>query len=63
MPIYEYQCARCGHQFETLVMGQTDAPAECPKCGHKEVSRRLSAVAAGGLGTDKKCGPSGSGFS
>jgi len=30
MPIFEYVCAECGHNFEAIVLG--DQKAECPKC-------------------------------
>ena len=34
MPIFEYVCRACNHQFEALVYGEQKA--ECPKChGHK----------------------------
>lgn len=33
MPLYEYQCQKCGHRFERI-QKFSDAPvAECPKCG------------------------------
>ncbi len=32
MPIYEYGCQKCGHQFD-IMQKFSDAPlAECPKC-------------------------------
>jgi putative FmdB family regulatory protein len=35
MPTYEYQCQKCGHQFE-LLQKMSDKPAsECPKCKGK----------------------------
>ena len=41
MPVYEYRCAACNHQFE-LRQKFSEAPADqCPKCGgavHKMVS-------------------------
>jgi putative regulatory protein, FmdB family len=42
MPIYEFQCKRCGHQFEKLV--RVDQTAECPACQAEpsEVERMLS---------------------
>jgi len=40
MPIYEYICERCGHQFEKLVRG-TKTPA-CASCGAMNVERLLS---------------------
>jgi putative FmdB family regulatory protein len=30
MPVYEYACRSCGHEFEELVFGD-ERPA-CPKC-------------------------------
>ncbi|MGD8834841.1 MAG: zinc ribbon domain-containing protein [Desulfobacteraceae bacterium] len=40
MPIFEYQCTGCGHQFEKLVMGQ-EAPV-CPDCSSPEVCKLMS---------------------
>jgi putative FmdB family regulatory protein len=31
MPIYEYACRQCGHNFESLVL-HNSSPAECPVC-------------------------------
>lgn len=40
MPMYEYRCAKCGHEFEELVFGD-EAPA-CPACGTGETEKLLS---------------------
>ncbi|HET6832118.1 MAG TPA: zinc ribbon domain-containing protein, partial [Solirubrobacterales bacterium] len=32
MPIYEFECARCGERFEELVPSGTEAQP-CPACG------------------------------
>lgn len=42
MPIYEYECADCGHEFEFLVSG-SEAKPECPKCRSIEVKKLFSA--------------------
>ena len=40
MPIYEYTCKACGHEFEALVRnGKTPA---CAKCGARDLERRFS---------------------
>lgn len=44
MPLYEYTCRKCDHQFETLVRG-SETP-ECPSCRSTELERRLSVFAA-----------------
>ena len=31
MPIYEYKCSKCGHQFETMQSITADPLKECPK--------------------------------
>lgn len=41
MPIYEYCCEACGHDFETLVLGETE-PDECPSCQSQDLRRLLS---------------------
>ena len=42
MPIYEYECRGCHHQFEQLVR-TGDVPA-CPKCQSGDLERLLSHV-------------------
>ena len=46
MPLYEYRCAGCGHEFEALV-GVRDADrTECPACGSVPARRLFSVIAA-----------------
>ena len=40
MPIYEYECRACGHQFEQLV--RTGDTPSCPSCRAADLSRLLS---------------------
>jgi putative FmdB family regulatory protein len=51
MPIYEYACRACAHDFEALVFGSERA--ECPACGAKDVEKRFSAFAVGGNGATR----------
>jgi putative FmdB family regulatory protein len=45
MPIYEYQCARCGCVFEVIVVfSGGDAPS-CPKCGEVGITKLIAAPA------------------
>lgn len=46
MPIYEYRCSSCRHEFELLV--RSDTPLSCPQCGAPEPERLLSRVAPAG---------------
>jgi putative FmdB family regulatory protein len=50
MPIYEYQCEKCGHQFEYLVLHSSPAP-ECPSCHHTELQKMISLCAVSSEGT------------
>jgi putative FmdB family regulatory protein len=43
MPIFEYICQDCRHEFETLVFGRDKA--KCPKCESKKLSPQLSVFA------------------
>jgi putative FmdB family regulatory protein len=63
MPIFEYICKECDHEFEALVFGQQKA--ECPKCHGKKLEPQLSvfAVSAKSGGSTQpsfSAGPSGS---
>lgn len=40
MPIYEYSCKACDHQFEALIRGQK-TPV-CPSCQSEDLERLLS---------------------
>ena len=43
MPIYEYKCLKCGHQFE-VIQRFSDNPVEiCPKCKKKKIKKLISA--------------------
>lgn len=42
MPIYEYQCAACGHQLEAI-QKFSDAPlVDCPSCSTPTLKKMLS---------------------
>ena len=48
MPIFEYVCKQCDHEFETLVYG--NQKAECPKCHSKKLAPQLSVFAVSAKG-------------
>ena len=42
MPIYEYRCPDCGHEFEQLQRISEDPVKDCPECGKHEVRKLVS---------------------
>ena len=44
MPLYEYQCKKCGHRFERIQKFSDPDPKRCPQCGGK-IERMLHAPA------------------
>jgi putative FmdB family regulatory protein len=61
MPLFEYRCTHCQHEFEALVRDAT-WPA-CPECGAAQPEKLLSAVSArvsgsGSLPISAACPPS-----
>jgi putative FmdB family regulatory protein len=42
MPLYEYSCPSCGHQFEELVRAADADKVACPKCKSPKASRKFS---------------------
>jgi putative FmdB family regulatory protein len=49
MPIYEYTCKACEHEFETLV--RKDAAPVCSNCGSADLERLISMPAVNSEGT------------
>jgi len=43
MPIYAFECGKCGHQFERLQRLADADPTECPECHAEQVRRQLTA--------------------
>jgi len=44
MPLYEYQCKKCGHRFERIQRFSDPLVKKCPECGGK-VEQVISAPA------------------
>jgi len=43
MPIYEYECRKCGEEFESFRgLYENDSKVTCPMCGEKGPKRRVS---------------------
>ena len=61
MPIYEYSCEKCGHEFEELVFD--DVAPVCPHCGSRETHKLMSrcALCTGGDGGEYDAPSSGGG--
>jgi len=43
MPIYEYECTKCGHYLEALQKIADKPLRECPECGKHALKRLVSA--------------------
>ena len=46
MPLFEYACNNCDHEFEALVMGNREP--ECPECHGRSLEKLISGFAVGG---------------
>ena len=57
MPIYEFECKKCGETFEELrPLGDTGRSVSCPECGAKAPKKVFSTFAAGGCGASASSG-------
>jgi len=45
MPIYEYRCDNCGHEFETIQKVSEAPLTTCPACEKEALRKKVSAVA------------------
>ena len=61
MPIYEYACAACGHQFEEWQKMSDKPIVTCPKCKARKVEKLIShtsfTLKGGGWYSDLYAGP------
>ena len=44
MPIYEYRCSDCGHEFDKLQKLSDEALKTCPECGKDTLKKLVSAA-------------------
>ncbi|MDH3327526.1 MAG: zinc ribbon domain-containing protein [Gammaproteobacteria bacterium] len=44
MPIYEYECKKCGHKMEALQRMSDDPLKDCPECNAPELKKLISAA-------------------
>jgi len=61
MPIYEYQCRKCGEVFEKIQkVDEGGESIECPCCGEKKPEKLLSSFSSSkGSESSSSCGSSG----
>ena len=45
MPMYEFHCRACGHEFDALVRPQDQEATKCPSCRSAELERLISSFA------------------
>ena len=57
MPIFEYLCKECDHQFEALVYGSDKA--ECPRCHSQKLTPQLSVFAVSAKASPAAPAPTG----
>jgi putative FmdB family regulatory protein len=52
MPIFEFHCKKCEHEFEELLTlaERENGRFVCPACGSKRIARGFSAFATGTAG-------------
>lgn len=53
MPIFEYECKQCGHQFEFLVLPNRPSNVKCPSCQSKSLTQLISLCAVSSESTKK----------
>ena len=44
MPIYEYQCQSCGHQFDVIQKVSDEKLTICPKCKKKKLKKLVTSA-------------------
>ena len=44
MPIYEYLCSNCEHEFEAIQKMSDEALTDCPRCHQPQLRKLISAA-------------------
>ena len=44
MPLYEYICTECGHEFDRIQSFSADPIRVCEKCGKESVKKKISSA-------------------
>jgi putative FmdB family regulatory protein len=44
MPIFDYECTKCGHKFIEVVELNSQKNPMCPKCGSKKTKKIFTAI-------------------
>jgi putative FmdB family regulatory protein len=52
MPLFDYRCLVCQHEFEALVRGSSTPT--CPACGATSLEKQLSVFAVSSEGTTQR---------
>lgn len=58
MPIYEFECKKCGNVFEEIVHRVSNETLPCPACKSKNTEKLMSrpgCVGSGKLSSDPAC--------
>jgi putative FmdB family regulatory protein len=45
MPLFDFRCRACGHQFEALIRPADPAPPRCAACGGDDLEKLLPTFA------------------
>ena len=52
MPLYEYRCQNCGHEFEKMVrFSEASQSPVCPNCTSEQTNKKISIFASYGAST------------
>lgn len=47
MPLYEYQCEKCGHISEFIEKAGSNKQHRCQRCGHSPIRKIISTFSKG----------------
>jgi putative FmdB family regulatory protein len=49
MPLYEYRCKTCGHEFERMLrFAESNVIPHCPECESQETEKKISVFSTNG---------------
>jgi len=50
MPIFDFECRKCGHKFDLIISNAEKDKAKCPQCGAMNLKQLLSSFSTARVG-------------
>lgn len=51
MPVFDFECKKCGNKFDLMISNKDKDKVKCPQCGSPEIKQLISLFATPSSGS------------